>query len=268
MNTLVMHIGVPFIILLCLIWVYYHFKYFVPQAKRKEIIKKKSNVATENIKELEDRFADVSQESEKKDAPEEKPPLKVRIYIAITSLIKKLSSSVLYVSSFLIGTLLIMTECIILGYLLTLTSNTYVSSLESFYIAIFLFFFFPVFILFGIPIISENKDHFSRMFYIPLISIAFPLFITMPLGKYLKGTTDLQAVGYYFTYTPSALIAFWLTLYYLGIKRRKTKYALIPIIFACFMIPLIYLQPIISHNGYQSNSLPQGFSIFLLAYFN
>lgn len=267
MNTLVVHIGVPCIILLCLIWVYYHFKYFVPQAKRKETIKKKSmiKIDAESVKELEDRFADVSHESDKKDVVEEKPPLKVRIYLAITSLIKKISSSVLYVSSFLIGTFLIMTECIILGYLATLTTGTHVASLQSFYIGIFLFFFFPVFILLGIPIISENKNHFSRMFYIPIVSIAIPLFITMPLGKYLKGVTDLQGVGYYFTYAPSILIAFWLTLYYLGIKRRKTKYGLIPIIFICFMVPLIYLQPIISYNGYQSNSLPQGFSIFLLA---
>ena len=206
----------------------------------------------------------VTSEASDVEEEKEKPPLKIRIYLAVTSLIKKIKNSVIIGSSLLLGGFMILIESIILGYLAHVTKDGRVNSESAFYIGVFLFFFIPAFILFGIPLISSNKNHAQKMLWVPTLCILIPLFITIPITDTLYEDPATESVATYMVLAPSLTIIFWITLYYLGLKRRKTKFGLVPFIFICFMIPLVYLQPMISNHAYKNDAVARGFSILFL----
>mmetsp|Transcript_16535 Transcript_16535/g.14320 ORF Transcript_16535/g.14320 Transcript_16535/m.14320 type:complete len:121 (+) Transcript_16535:1972-2334(+) len=104
---------------------------------------------------------DAMERIEKEDGDDEadeeevkKVPFKVKVYLGVRSLIKKLRSSIMWSSSFLLGGFLLIIECILLDYLIQETKDGRVSSVASFYIAAFLFFFIPLFVLAGVPIFA------------------------------------------------------------------------------------------------------------------
>jgi len=261
--------------LLCLTWVYYHFKFFVPATKKK-VAKANSDdpakaqvqpevVSKQAEEKIMEQFAEISEdEEEKEDEPAK--PLKLRIYINVKTLLKRVSSTAIIISSFSLGGSLIFIEGLLLIYLSTITQGTSVPSNAAFYFAIMLYFFIPTAVLFGIPIIATNKNHASKMFWIPVVAILFPLFITMPVSNYLIDESyDTTPMGTFFALAPSIVTGFWITLSYIGQRKKKIKFSMISYLFIFFVIPLVVLQPLINTDGFAAEAVAQGFSAFFLA---
>ena len=271
-HELILHIGVPTFLLLCLTWVYYHFKFFVPASKKKVIERKATSqqvLPETNSKEAEEKmreqFGEVSDAEEEEKEEEEKKPLKLRIYLGVKSFMKKVSNGVIIASSLSLGASLIIIEGLLLIYLADVTKKNNVDSMAAFYFAIVLYFAIPAAVLFGIPVVANNKNHPSKMLWVPFTAIAIPLFITMPIACYLIGDGhDTKPVGIFIALSPAIMTAFWITLSYIGLERKKTKFSLMSYIFICFVIPLVVLQPIISNDGFKARQVAQGFSIFFL----
>ena len=262
-------------LLLCLTWVYYHFKFFVPAAKKKIFTKtsssaiqqpneKQNKTAEERMRE---QFGEISDGGEEEDDDEPPKPLKVRIYLAVKTVIRKVSYFAIVASSFSLGGSLIFIEAMLLLYVATTTSgNTQaVRSDASFYLAIVLYFCIPAAVFFGIPIIATSKNHEKKMFWIPVVAILFPLFITMPIANFLLNkNSDTHPIGVFFAVAPSVVIAFWVTISYIGMRRKKTKFGLISYIFICFVIPLVVLQPLIDTDGFKASAVAQGFTVLFI----
>lgn len=267
-------------LLLCLTWVYYHFKFFVPAARKKLPKSASSNAngaaqpapianqadAEERMRE---QFAEVSDDGEESKEEEPPKPLKVRIYIAVKTVLNKVSHTAIIASSFSLGGSLIFIEGMLLLYVATVTtgnSEDPVPSDAAFYLAIVLYFFIPTAVLFGIPIIATSKNHEKKMFWVPVIAILFPLFITMPIASHLLDQSDAtHPIGIFFALAPSVVIAFWITVSYIGLRRKKTKFSLISYIFICFVIPLVVLQPLIDTDGFKAVAVAQGFTALFIA---
>lgn len=261
-------------ILLCLTWVYYHYKFFMQSAKKKEALARQATkpelARSPTLKEAEDKmkeqFANVSDDEEDKSEVEEKKPLKLRIYATVKELINKVSDKIIVASSLSLGGSLIFIEGLLLTYLSEVTSDQIVESEAAFYLAIFLYFFIPTVILFGIPIISNGKNHAVKMFWIPTLSILFPLFVSMPVAYYLRTNNDsTHPLGMFLIFAPTVSTIFWITLSYIGVKRRKTKFGLVSFVFICFVIPLVILRPLIDNDGFKAVGVAEGFSVFLIA---
>src|SRR5690348_12401381 len=101
-----MHIGIPTMILLCLTWVYYHFRFFLGIVKKDVPVEKKTaaqqsagSVAKEAEDKLKEQFQDDSDYEDNKKEDKKKGSLKLRIYNSVQSLIKKLSDVVIVISS-------------------------------------------------------------------------------------------------------------------------------------------------------------------------
>ena len=270
-HELILHIGIPTFLLLCLTWVYYHFKFFIPASKKKVVEKKASSLQVQpetNSKEAEEKmreqFAEVSDAEEEKEE-EEKKPLKLRIYLGVKLFMKRVSNTVIIASSLSLGASLIIIEGLLLIYLAEVTKKNNVDSMAAFYFAIVLYFAIPAAVLFGIPVVANNKNHPAKMLWVPFIAIAIPLFVTMPIACYLiNDDHDTKPVGIFLALSPAIITAFWVTLSYIGLHRKKTKFTLMSYVFICFVIPLVVLQPIISNDGFQAKHVAQGFSVFLL----
>jgi len=262
-------------LLLCLTWVYYHFKFFVPASKKKAVKAStdeqgKAQVQPEVVskqaeEKIMEQFAEISDdEEEKEDEPSK--PLKLKIYMNVKSVLRRVSSIAIIISSFSLGGSLIFIEGLLLVYLSTITSGTSVPSNAAFYFAIVLYFFIPTAVLMGIPVIATNKNHAAKMFWIPIVAILFPLFITMPVSNFLiEDDDDTTPIGTFFALAPSIVIGFWITLSYIGLRRKKTKFSLISYLFIFFVIPLVVLQPLINTNGFSAEAVAQGFTAFFLA---
>ena len=156
-------------------------------------------------------------------------------------------------------------EIFLLAYMAESTKTSYVASVPSFYIALFLFFFLPTFILAGIPLIVSNKNHDNKMLLIPIFLIFIGLFITMPLSRTVYNRSlDTEPVSSFFIYTPTIAVLFWLTIYFIGLRKKKTKMGIIPVVFIFFMFPIMILQPIISNSGFAYDQVAEGFEILFL----
>jgi len=247
----------------------------VPAAKKKEEKVKSGTKGTQiqtdtQNKEAEERikeqFAEVSEDEEEDKEDKPKVPLKVKIYLGVRNLLKRINSILIIASSLSLGGSLIFIEGLLLVYLATVTEDSKVTSEAAFYFAIVLYFFIPTAVLFGIPIIATNKNHAGKMFWVPVVAIVFPLFITMPIANYLLNDgVRTNAVGILIALAPSVVIVFWLTVSYIGMRRKKTKFSIISYFFIFFVIPLVVLQPIIDINGFKAVHVARGFFIFLLS---
>jgi len=276
-HDLTLQLGIPTMLLLCLTWVYYHFKFFVPAARKKLArasstgenalpppTETQQKTADERMRE---QFAEVSDDGEEEKDEEPPKPLKVRIYLTVKYLIKKVSYLAIVASSFSLGGSLIFIEGLLLVYVATITNTKgdEVPSDAAFYLAIVLYFFIPAAVLFGIPIIATSKNHEKKMFWIPVVAILFPLFVTMPIASHLLNqSSDTNPIGLFFALAPSVVIAFWITVSYIGLRRKKTKFSLISYIFICFVIPLVVLQPLIDTDAFKAVAVAQGFAILFI----
>lgn len=267
-NELAVHIGVPTMILLCLTWVYYHYKFFVPAAKKKAVLEKKPSareVEKENEEKLREQFGEISEDEEEK-KEEEKKPLKLRIYISVKNIMKKISDWIIIASSLSLGGSLIFIEGVLLVYITQVTTDEKVAEPGALYLAIFLFFFIPITILFGIPIVATGKNHEKKMFLVPCIAILVPLFIMMPISYSLMNDDgNGRSIGLFLILAPGISTIFWLTMSYIGLKRKKTKFGSLSLIFICFVIPLVILQPLIDIDAFKAVEVAQGFAAFFLA---
>ena len=211
---------------------------------------KKSNTLSaqeQAQKEAFDRI-EVDDEGEKDEDDIKKMKLKEKIFIGITNIIKKVRSSIMLSSSILLGTFLIITECIILDYLIKETNDGRVTTKTAFYLAAFLFFFIPIFVLSGIPIITvtgtraKGGAHWKKMFLVPIIGIIVPVLVMMPIARELiDNDSETVTLGRYLIFAIPASLLFWLTLSYLGMKKKRLKYGLAPFVFICFILPLVVL---------------------------
>lgn len=171
----------------------------------------------------------------------------------------------MFSSSLFLGSFLIIIEGVLLDFLLQETKDGRLSSYSAFYIAVFLYFFIPLFVLSGIPIIATGKNHSKKMLLVPCFSIVIPLLILMPIARSLiDNGDDTIPIGNYCIFSVPATILFWLTISYLGMKKKRTKYGLAPFVFVCFILPLVVLQPLISNNAYANDIVAKVFSIILL----
>ncbi len=282
---MILQIGIPTMILLCLTWVYYHYKFFVPASIKKTAADKKQGKdggdatkqdAAAAEQQQQDNMAQLAQIDEEEeegrdqegdeDKPEEKKDLKLQIYITVAGYLQRMSERIIIAASLSLGGALILVEGLLFIYLAAITADQRVEAEAAFNLAIFLYFFIPTVVLVGIPIIARNKNHAGKMFWMPLLAIFVLLFITMPVSAFLihRGH-NTSPIGNYLVLAPTLVTIFWLTVSYIGRRWKKTKFGLISFIFICFVFPLVVLQPLIGIDAFDAAGVAQGFSALLLA---
>jgi len=80
------------------------------------------------------------------------------------------------------------------------------------------------------------------MMWVPFIGIIIPVIILMPLARSLiDEDVDTEPIGTYCIFALPAAILFWLTISYLGMKKKRMKYGLAPFVFIFFIFPLVVL---------------------------
>lgn len=262
-------LAAPYILMLVIIWIYMHFKYFYPLLQNLSQSGADSSRAVhpsgpQGGQLLEDITQRMS--SSEKARRDDKAQLSQLQTIQNQSQIfsKKKPASV---RGQLENYLIIFSSCVYGSSLISLTtlSILYVShslSLgemknflkpKAFYLSVFFIGSVPLFILIGTALVLSKVKEKTKFILIPMLGALIPMCFSMPLSLVIEEFKDIRPLRKFFMLGPSCTTLYWITLIWIKINHQKVSMIINSYTCLFFIIPIFYLLPLRNESSYDDS---------------
>ena len=289
---------VPYVIFICLNWVYLHVRFIVPvkRWKKKLLASTKSKVidgieqkpAEHNKKSLFSKlltrnktqdnlvprslqtkksFGDFLNVSEKLTQKETKNWLKTIVLLA-EGFLKKFSRFLISIASFSTFGAVISITIYCLFYVLresdlAVQDDSYPFNKNAVICCSFLILVVPCSFLTGIPLISSDLDLRNKLLLFPIFGLVLPICITLPIANAIQNHTGFSTLTQYLIYGPPLFAIFWLFLIYISQHGRRILFFVTTFFCLFFVVPIGFLVPLISADGFLNSAGAQAVEVIL-----
>ena len=292
---------VPYVIFICINWVYLHVRFIVPIIKRyrkrtriainaqdqqqnstkikKSVFsrvfgKKETNIERNNTRALTSKksfrdFLNVSENLKKMQNEHSKDNLFKKMVIFFEHILTRFSRFLISIASFSIFGAMISTTIYCIFYIIY-ESNEYTLD-ESYPLnndgvlcCSFLVLLIPITFLIGIPLISSSINLKNKLFLFPIFGLAIPICITLPIANAIQIYSEYQTFVSYLIFGPPCFSIFWLFLIYMSQHGRRILYFVTTFFCLFFVVPLGFLSPLINAQGFLNSDGAKAAMIILL----
>jgi len=110
--------------------------------------------------------------------------------------------------------------------------------------------FVPAFTLIGTGLIYANARDKTKLILVPILGALIPMLFTMPFSNVLDKFRDYRPLKPFFTFGPSLVALYWITLVLLRINYWRFAMFLNSYLCLFFIIPIIYIVPLRNVSTY------------------